>query len=584
MSAVSARLPRPAWIAHASFAFILCLKGCEAADAQDTYMTRRSGAKSLKTPLHTPRAQSKREAPAPEIAHSERLRVRNASALGISSTLYTNEMGDGGQPIDSSRKQLMQLRAGLWELHQHQMARAKALGPSKYNPSTGVCGVPHLRDPPCDHFRVLQYDLSKWANMSVRPSQLQPWHDPTKEWHVKTGTIGVIGGRVHVLYKRVTLKGYPYTDPVIASATRMLSELADEVDLPDVEIRINGADHPRFSGRNQGCLAHFFGASVASDPQACDLALPTGLRVAYDPWSEDNGSFHFNPEHAVYGATGVEKATPLTSKPYSSVFYSGSLWPSVRCGNTLETSARYHLARLSTLYPLIVNASLALVNSKQEQQVAKKYKDALQKVVVKSTPKSEHDKFRMIASAYDKCAYTGRVAGILLSESVLVKVGAPTERNVEALYGGLQDGIHFVDVNVTSGLVDKVQQLQAKPRELERIVLNANAYAAWALSHFGMKCYLLELLAGSAAKLAYRPHKKGFFHTILSNSTNQWGRSLVQARYLQGNESTAVGMQTRWGAAVHEYKNFQSQSPHRKNMNEMMKLCSHFKRIRPVPL
>ena len=251
--------------------------------------------------------------------------------------------------------------------------------------------------------------------------------------------------------------------------------------------------------------------------------------------------------------------------------------PHVAGGNALENSGRYYLARQSTLHPAAINASLS-AGAKADMQVARRYQKALQDVVVRNFPSVEQNNYKMIGSAYDKCAYTGRVGNVLLSEAVLVKVGAPTERAVEPLYGGLQDGVHFINANVRQELSDTIRPYQENPAELERMVLNANAYAAWALSPAGMKCYFLELLVGAASKLGYRPRKEGFFSTILDNYSHPV--KTTQARCIEGKAS-AVMRRTPFGYGVHEYSRITSQNL--KNLSQMVALCSHFKRLRPDP-
>ena len=229
--------------------------------------------------------------------------------------------------------QLKHLQQGLVGLRRNHTQRAEAHGLGRSCIRPGVCGVPHLHQPPCDHFEVLRYDLKKRSDASVQPSLLQPWHDPTKQWHPKVSTVGLVGGAIHVMFKPNGIGGKgPYVDPVTVSVTRLLHELAYEADLPDFEIRINGADAARGSGSGSGCDGHFFTASMATDPAMCDIGLPTGLRVEYTPWAKaTDGSLHYDPQDAVLAATGVERATPSASKPYTKVSYSGSLWPAVRC-------------------------------------------------------------------------------------------------------------------------------------------------------------------------------------------------------------------------------------------------------------
>ena len=224
--------------------------------------------------------------------------------------------------------QLKQLQRGLIELRKNHTTRFKAHGLGRSRIRPGVCGVPHLHQPPCDHFGILRYDLKKRTDASVQPYHLQPWRDPTRVWHPKTSTIGLIGGTIHVMFKPDGIGGKgPYVDPVTVSVTKLLYELAYEANLPDFEIRINGADTSRdVGGAASGCVDHFFSASMASDPAMCDIGLPTGLRVEYTPWVEDaDGRLHYDP------ATGVAHATQIASKPFTKVAYGGGLWAATRC-------------------------------------------------------------------------------------------------------------------------------------------------------------------------------------------------------------------------------------------------------------
>ena len=229
------------------------------------------------------------------------------------------------------------------------------------------------------------------------------------------------------------------------------------------------------------------------------------------------------------------------------------------------------------LHPDAINATLS-AGTKADIAVARKYQKALEKVTMANF-KMEHDKYKMIGSAYDPCAYTGRVASVLLSESVLVKVGAPTERAVEPLYGGLQDGVHFISINVTQDLSHMIRVYQEHPTELERMVLNANAYAAWALSPAGIKCYFLELLVGAAGKLSYRPRDQGFFSTVLEKYSHPVKN--VTARCIK-DKAWAVRCRTPFGEGVHEYTS-RITGENRKNLSQMLAMCTQFKRLRPVP-
>ena len=175
---------------------------------------------------------------------------------------------------------------------------------------------------------------------------------------------------------------------------------------------------------------------------------------------------------------------------------------------------------------------------------------------------------------------------------MLVKVGPPTERTVEAVYAGLQDGVHFMAVNVSSGLVERLREMQAHAADLERVVMNANGYARWALSPLGQKCYLFELLLGVARKLAYRPKADGFFVDVMNEMENATGR-LGRVR-LRAHEAHLYGGTAVRGSAhrlkgleyVHESAPIRPrpQGASRLSVHGMQRICQQFKELKPLPL
>ena len=175
---------------------------------------------------------------------------------------------------------------------------------------------------------------------------------------------------------------------------------------------------------------------------------------------------------------------------------------------------------------------------------------------------------------------------------MLVKVGPPTEKTVEAIYAGLQDGVHFMAVNVSSGFIERLREMQAHAADLERVVMNANGYARWALSPLGLKCYLFEMLLGVARKLAYRPRVDGFFVDVMNemaNATGRFGRVRLRGHAAHLDGGTAVqGTTYHLGklAYVHESAPIRPRprGGSRLSVRGMQQICQQFKKLKPLPL
>ena len=281
----------------------------------------------------------------------------------------------------------------------------------------------------------------------------------------------------------------------------------------------NADNRTRF---RRSCKGFGFGVHHLSSPDSCDMALPTGLRYQYTNVSGAFGStqqcVHLGHCSRPYGATPTERKRNMA-------FWTGALWPIMRCNTPPEKSTRFLLAVASTLHPGVLNASFVNFNANDKQTM--KAFAALKATATREldrlrfshTPFAEHDRYRFLLSASPPCTYTGRVGDILLSNSVLMKF-SKDQQAAETLYGGLQAGLHYIPLTKQNFLSEiraaQNEESSSGNARSRQLVANANRYARWALSRRTIKCYLLRLLDGMASKLAYVPERDGFFRTVLA--------------------------------------------------------------------
>jgi hypothetical protein len=398
-----------------------------------------------------------------------------------------------------------------------------------------VCGAHNVR-PPCDHFKVIDLDLDKWADGGVAMSK-----GNTKFFiraHRKSSLFAAWGGNAYHVYKANSSKAskkWPYRrvpeEPPVLVAPHSFNSapfiwfrkaaalLGPNVDL---EFNLHAMDQsqiPRKSGVK--CKNVPFTFSAVSDSRSCDVAWPAAALRPVQPMHLISPSTatllsqmfmeQFNMSRGwKKGAASIilpPDKVPMADKRRVAYFRGQRNTPAAgACRDIAANNARDYLVKNQEKD--FLDAKFSTIDGSRTDEM------------YENRPYTDNYNHAILPVVDLSCRASNRLIQYMTTKSVVALLGEKRfQRAFFPIQAALEDGTNAVICGqepleklraVLSPAVTTVQ--------LEKMSLNANKLADWALSDEGIICYLLELLTKYKGKMNYKPSESGLMKNLIDTA------------------------------------------------------------------